>query len=60
MYREYHKGQLCIHGFILCQEGFCHACAIHQKYQRQKALADDMNYFKKLFKAVRREQFITS
>jgi len=59
MYQEYQKGQLCKHGFILYQEGFCPACAIHHQYQRQKAIVDDVTYFKKLFKAIRKEQCIT-
>ena len=33
---EYHKGELCAHSAILCQEGFCSECIIFLE-KRQKA-----------------------
>jgi len=57
---EYRKGQLCIYRLMVCQEGFCLACAIHHQYKRRKALEDDVTEFKKLFKAIRKEQCVTS
>ena len=29
MLEEYHKGGLCIHKMIICQEGYCSECHIH-------------------------------
>ena len=31
---EYHKAQLCIHKFMICQEGFCSECDIHAQHER--------------------------
>ena len=38
MLPEYHKGQLCIYRFLLCQEGFCSECALHKQHKRNKSL----------------------
>ena len=40
-YPEYHKGQLCIHKFMLCQEGFCSECAIHYQHKQNELSLDD-------------------
>jgi hypothetical protein len=60
MYPEYHKGQLCIHKFILCQEGFCSECAIHYQYQQHNKPVDEELDPKKLVKARRKEELVIS
>jgi hypothetical protein len=60
MYTEYHKGQLCIHRFILCQEGFCSECAIHQQYQRREIPVEEEIDSRKLVKARRKEHLVVS
>ena len=29
MLQEYHKGGLCVHKMVMCQEGYCSECHIH-------------------------------
>jgi hypothetical protein len=52
---EYHKGQLCIYKFMLCQEGFCSRCAILHEHQKNKISIDVDLYTKKLVNAKRKE-----
>ena len=30
MQQEFHKGGLCVHKMLLCQEGYCSECQIHK------------------------------
>lgn len=30
MQEEFHKGELCVHKMLLCQEGFCSECSVHK------------------------------
>ena len=30
MLQEYHKGGLCVHKLLMCQEGYCAECHIHK------------------------------
>jgi hypothetical protein len=60
MLPEYHKGQLCIHKFLLCQEGFCLDCAIHYQYQPLQRLATKESNSKKLAKISPERQLVTS
>jgi len=32
---EYHKGELCVHSSVLCQEGYCSECIIHHEKQQR-------------------------
>ena len=60
MHPEYHKGQLCVYQLILCQEGYCSECAIHYHYQGHRTPADEALNPKKLVKARRKEQLVSS
>lgn len=60
MYPEYHKGQLCIHKFMLCQEGFCSECSIHYQYKQYKTPVEEELNPKNLVKAKRKEQLVIS
>ena len=35
---EYHKGGLCIHQLLICQEGYCNECDIHSKALQLNAI----------------------
>jgi len=42
MLQEYHKGGLCVHKMLLCQEGYCSECYIHKSESHLRKI-DDLN-----------------
>ena len=38
MLYEYHKGGLCIHKMMMCQEGYCSECYIHKAESHLKKI----------------------
>jgi len=57
MLYEYHKGGLCIHKMMMCQEGYCAECHIHAAAMHLK---EDVTPLKKSLKEVQPRILVTA